>query len=165
MNSAYNFDLYIKGKVLLLKGTFSGSLEYPLYTVVTILIILDENILKSANIQSMKVPSLLWSYGSWIHNYLCNQCLSPLTLRVRILLRRGKLDTTLYDKVCQWFSPGTPVSSTNNWLPRYNWNIVESGVKHNNPLPQSTNLVILDLPWFWVSYSFLDPLCYDFTIT
>ena len=59
MNSAYNFDLYIKGKVLLLKGTFSGSLEYPLYTVVTILIILDENILKSANIQSMKGPSWL----------------------------------------------------------------------------------------------------------
>jgi hypothetical protein len=29
----------------------------------------------------------LWSYGSWI--YLCNQCLSPLTLWVRIPLRRG----------------------------------------------------------------------------
>ena len=33
--------------------------------------------------------------------------------------RRGVLDTTLCDKVCQWhaagqwFSPGTPVSSTN----------------------------------------------------
>ena len=50
--------------------------------------------------------------------YLCNQCLSPLTLWVRILFRRGVLDTTLCDKVCQWlaagwwFSPGTPVSST-----------------------------------------------------
>ena len=38
---------------------------------------------------------------------------------VRIPLRRGVLDTTLCDKVCQWpaagrwFSPGTPVSSTN----------------------------------------------------
>ena len=38
---------------------------------------------------------------------------------VRISLRRGLLDTTLCDKVCQclaadrWFSPGTPVSSTN----------------------------------------------------
>ena len=29
----------------------------------------------------------------------------------------------------RWFSPGTPVAST-NWPPRYNWNIVESGVKH-----------------------------------
>jgi hypothetical protein len=25
-----------------------------------------------------------WSYCSWIYNYLCNQCLSPLTLQVRI---------------------------------------------------------------------------------
>jgi len=29
-------------------------------------------------------PSWPWSYGSWIHNYLCNQCLSPPTLWVRI---------------------------------------------------------------------------------
>jgi len=25
-----------------------------------------------------KGPSWPWSYGSWIYNYLCNQCLSPL---------------------------------------------------------------------------------------
>jgi hypothetical protein len=61
----------------------------------------------------------MWSYGSWISNYLCNRCLSPLTLRVRTPLKLGVLDTTLCDKVCQWlatgrwFSPGTPVSSTN----------------------------------------------------
>ena len=58
-------------------------------------------------------------YGSWIYNYICNQHLSLLTLWVRIPLRRGVFDTTLCDKVCQWlvtgrwFSPGTPVSSTN----------------------------------------------------
>ena len=58
-----------------------------------------------------------WSYGSWIYNYLCNQCLSPLMLWVRISIRARC--TTLCDKVCQWlatgwwFSPGTPVSSTN----------------------------------------------------
>ena len=46
--------------------------------------------------------------------YLCNQCLSPPKLWVRIQLRRGVLDTTLCDKVCQWFSPDTLVSSTNN---------------------------------------------------
>jgi hypothetical protein len=57
--------------------------------------------------------------GSWIYSYLCNQCLSPLTLWVRIPLRWDVLNTTLYNKVCQWlatdrsFSPGTPVSSTN----------------------------------------------------
>ena len=28
-------------------------------------------------------------HGCWIYNYLCNQCISPLTLWVRIPLRRG----------------------------------------------------------------------------
>ena len=59
----------------------------------------------------------MWSglYGSWIYNYLCNQCLSPLTW-VPIPLRWAVLDTTLYDKVChwhpagRWFSLGTGVS-------------------------------------------------------
>ena len=63
-------------------------------------------------------PSLSSSYGSWIYNYLCKQYLSPLTLWVRIALRRGMLNVTLFDKVCQqlaagrWFSPGSLVSST-----------------------------------------------------
>jgi phage gp36-like protein len=35
----------------------------------------------------LKGPSWPWSYGSWICNYLCNQCLSPLILWVRILIR------------------------------------------------------------------------------
>jgi hypothetical protein len=57
------------------------------------------------------------SYGSWIYNYLCNQCISPLTLWVRISIRARC--TTLCDKVCQWlvagrwFSLSPPVSSTN----------------------------------------------------
>jgi hypothetical protein len=52
---------------------------------------------------------------------ICNQCLSPLKLWVRTPFRRGVLDATLCDKVCQWldtgrwFSPGTPVSSTNKF--------------------------------------------------
>jgi hypothetical protein len=52
--------------------------------------------------------------------------------------------TTLCDKVYQWlatgqwFSPGIPDSSTNkNWQPRYNWNIVENGIKHHNPKPKT----------------------------
>jgi hypothetical protein len=66
-----------------------------------------------------KGSSSSWSYGSWIYNYLCNQFLSALTLWVRTTLRRGELNTTLCDKVFQWlvtgrwFSPGSPVSSTN----------------------------------------------------
>jgi len=60
-----------------------------------------------------------WSYDSWIYNYLCNRRLSSLMLWVWMPLWWGVLDTTLCDKVCQWlsaglwFSPGTPVSSTN----------------------------------------------------
>ena len=58
------------------------------------------------------------------------------------------LDTTLCDKVCQWlaagwwFSPDTPISSTNKTDHHdiYNWNIVESG---NKPPPL-----------FWVSNFF-----------
>jgi hypothetical protein len=46
-------------------------------------------------------PSWLWSYGSWIYNYPCNLCLSPLMLWVRILLRERC--TTLCDKVCQFW--------------------------------------------------------------
>jgi hypothetical protein len=57
-----------------------------------------------------------WSYGSWIYNYLFNQCLLPLKLWVRTRTWRGVLDTTLCNKVCNcvatglWFSP---VLSTN----------------------------------------------------
>ena len=62
-------------------------------------------------------PSWPWSYGSWIYNYICNLCLSPLMLWVRILLMARC--TASCDKVCQWLATGrlfsldTPVSSTN----------------------------------------------------
>ena len=72
--------------------------------------------------------------------YLCNQCLSPLMLWVRIPLRRGVLKTTLCDKACQWltarqwFSTGTLVFSTNKTdSQNISENIVESGVKHHKP--------------------------------
>jgi hypothetical protein len=39
---------------------------------------------------------------SWIFNYLCNQCLSPLMLWVQTPLIWGVLNTTLCDDVCQW---------------------------------------------------------------
>jgi hypothetical protein len=78
-------------------------------------------------------PSCPWSYGSWIYNYLCNRCLSPLILWVRLSLR-ARCRTCICDAVCQWLATGlcfSPVSSTNKTdMPRYNWNIVESGVKH-----------------------------------
>jgi hypothetical protein len=65
-------------------------------------------------------------YGSWIYNYLCNQCLSPLMLWVRISIRARC--TALCDKACQWlatgrwFSPGLSVFSKiiNIWV--WAWN-------------------------------------------
>ena len=51
-----------------------------------------------------------WLHGSWIYNYMCNQCLSPLRLWGWILL---KARCTRYNIMCQWFSPGTRISSTN----------------------------------------------------
>jgi hypothetical protein len=38
--------------------------------------------------------------------YLCNQCLSLLTLWIRTQLRRDVLDATLRDKCCQWLAAG-----------------------------------------------------------
>ena len=64
-------------------------------------------------------PSWPSSCASWIYNYVCNQCLSPLTLWVRISRMRHLLDKRLCDKVYKWltagrwFPFGTPVSSTN----------------------------------------------------
>jgi hypothetical protein len=56
--------------------------------------------------ECMCMTSTLGAYpvGSWIYNYLCNQCLSPLMLWVRIPLRARC--TTLCDKVCQWLVAG-----------------------------------------------------------
>ena len=95
----------------------------------------------SSNLDQVEVYDIMWCniIHSWLvlfdnlfyflilllyellcnNSYLWNQCLWLLTLRVRIPLRRGVLDTTLCDKVCQWlatgqwFSPGPLVSSTN----------------------------------------------------
>ena len=70
---------------------------------------------------------------------LCNQCLSPLTLWVRIPPRWEVLDTTLRDKVCQWLATGflrvLRFLHQWNWPPRYNSNIVESCVKYHKPQP------------------------------
>jgi hypothetical protein len=75
-----------------------------------------------------------WSFSSWINDYLCNQCLSPLTLWVRIPFRRAVLDTTLCDKVCQWLAAGwwffpLPIKLTATIQLKF----FESGIKIHNP--------------------------------
>jgi hypothetical protein len=68
---------------------------------------------KSIKYLHSKGPSWSWSYGSWISNYLYNQCLSPLMLRVGIPLRQmqGVIEATLCDQVCQWLAMIFPNSS------------------------------------------------------
>jgi hypothetical protein len=64
---------------------------------------------------------------SWMYNYLCKQCLSPLMLGVRILIR---VRCTQYNIVWSSLSATSDRSvvfsgySTNKTLPRHNWNIV-----------------------------------------
>ena len=48
-------------------------------------------------------PSWLWSYGSWIYNYLYNICLLSLKLWVRIP-RMARC--TRHNKVCLWLVAG-----------------------------------------------------------
>jgi hypothetical protein len=79
-----------------------------------------------------------WSHGSWIYNYLCNQCLSPLTLWVRNLFMAR---CPRYNIMWQSLSVTCDRMMVFFWvlrfpLPiklstRYSWNIVESGVKDN----------------------------------
>jgi len=38
------------------------------------------NTLREHYIRHLQGSSWSWSYGSWIYNYLCKQCLSPLKL-------------------------------------------------------------------------------------
>jgi len=92
---------------------------------------IEVNYQKSQNIVAVSHDSMV-HFCSCIYNYLCNLCLSPLTLLVWIPLSRGVLDTTLSLSATRCFSPGTQVSSTNK-KPQINWNIVKSGIKHHNP--------------------------------
>ena len=55
--------------------------------------------------------SLLWL--SWIYNYMCKRCISPLKLWVWILLMARCTQYNKCHAADQWFSPGTKVSSTN----------------------------------------------------
>jgi hypothetical protein len=91
--------------------------------------------------------SWLWSYGSWIYNYICNQCLSPLMLWVQVLILTRC--TTLNGKVCQWrdrsvvFSGYSGFLHQLNWLP---WYIVESGIKHHKPIQSVPTKVVSLIP-------------------
>ena len=96
-------------------------------------------------------------YCFLIYNYLCNQCLSPLVLWVRISIRARC--TTFCDKVCQWlvasrwFSPDSPVSSPNKTdshditeiLLKVAFNTIKQTNKQTNPY----------YAWWWLCMYYL----------
>ena len=99
--------------------------------------------------QRLLGPSWPWSHDSWIYNNLCNRCLSPLMLWVRLPLRTRC--TTLCDKVCQWpaagrwFPPGPPISSTNK-TDRHDITGILLKVALNTITPYPTKYIVL-YPW------------------
>ena len=105
-----------------------------------------------------------WICIDTMYFFICNQCLPPLTLWVWIPLGRGVLNITLCDKICQWFSHGTPVSSTNK-IDRHNITEILLKVVLNTItltphikeglllfLEMETNLFVLQLILKWVTH-------------
>ena len=96
-------------------GLPRSSLQYALFIFVNYL---QEDIIRVSTKMHLSYTFIAHDWIKW-KQILHNQCLSPLTLWVWIPHRRGVLDTTLWDKVCQWlvagvwFFTGTLVSSTN----------------------------------------------------
>ena len=79
-----------------------------------------------------KGPSCPWSSHSWIYNYLCNQSLSPLMMWY-------SLSVTCDRSVVLSGSSG--FLHQYNWPLRYNWNIVESGVRHHKKNQRNATLL------------------------
>jgi hypothetical protein len=76
-------------------------------------------------------PSWLWSYGSWIYNYICTQCLSPLTFSSNPV--HGEVYSIQHYVIK--FVRNSGFLHQYNWPPWYNWNIVESDIKHHKQNP------------------------------
>jgi hypothetical protein len=105
----------------------------------------------------------LWSYGSWIYNYLCNQCLSPLKLQAWTCSWRGVLDTTLCDKDCQWLATGWWFSLVSSINKTDHHDITEILLKEalNRINQTKPNLRYYSINtdfsgYFWQHYVFLD---------
>jgi hypothetical protein len=99
----------------------------------------------------------------WIYNYLCNQCLSPLTLWVGILFRRDVLDTkittvsTVLQCIRECLTPHTPTSATyhgnNCWChsnvfsSKEGSHIVAGAVYVRPPLTNSGSIIDDNIGW------------------
>ena len=93
-------------------------------------------------IHSQVRPSWSWLYGSWIYNYLCNQCLSPLKLWVWIPLMVKCTRYNIMWKSLSVTCDGSVVFSGYcgflhqwNWPPQYT-----SNVNHHSPNPINSDV-------------------------
>jgi hypothetical protein len=85
-----------------------------------------------------------WWYGSWIYNYLCYQWLSLLTV---VSSNRAHGEVYSIQHVIKFVSDVRQVGGFLRGLrfpppPRYSRNVVESGVKHHNPIHYTSFFVI-----------------------
>ena len=87
-------------------------------------------------------PSWMWSYGSWIYNYLCNIVAISLipthgeVYSIQLYVIKYKVSGFL--RLLQLPPPIKLIATI------YSWNIVESGIKHHNPYP-NTNPTMDDI--------------------
>ena len=91
------------------------------------------------------LKGVMWPHGSWIYNYICNQCIKPLKLWVWIpLMVRCTRYNIMWQSLSVTCGRSVVVSGSSgflhqyNWPPRYNWNIVENGIKYHKPNPTIT---------------------------
>jgi hypothetical protein len=97
-------------------------------------------------------PSWSWSYGNWIYNYLFNQCLSPLTwVRIPLLARCTQYNimwlslSVTCDRSVAFYGYSGFIHQE-SWPLGYDWNIVQSGVKHHKLL-QNNKLLQIHPQW------------------
>jgi hypothetical protein len=96
-----------------------------------------------------------WLHGSWIYNYLCNQCLSPLKLWVRTSIFNN-ISVITWPSVLLVEETGVPEE---NHLPvTSHWQTL-SGVKHHYP---NLTLKILLLTAVTVCVDLLHLIFHDF---
>jgi hypothetical protein len=110
--------------------TDNQSYTYTWYKLFYITLFVE---LKSLHMFSLLInlcQSIIWKFGWGVRGRGCGRdrmvvgfsttyaipCLSPLTLRVRIPLRRGVLDTTLYDKLVSDFRRSVVFSGYSGFL-------------------------------------------------
>jgi hypothetical protein len=87
-NAIFNNISVISWRSVLLVQEYPEKItDLPQVTVVIVVAIMYYGNLKY-------IWGLSWSYSSWIYNYLCNQCLSPLKLLVQ----------TLFMARCVWYN-------------------------------------------------------------